>query len=123
MSEEVERRLVKVLNNPTTSPYGNPIPGLGLLGLDGPIGDPETLIRLTDVLPGTPTAVVVRRLAEHVQSDPDVMGRLRAMGVVPDAHITVETMRGSVTITVPGHSGFELSEEMAHAVQVRQVPE
>jgi DtxR family Mn-dependent transcriptional regulator len=123
MSEEVERRLVKVLNNPITSPYGNPIPGLGLLGLDRPIGDPETLIRLTDVLPGTPTAVVVRRLAEHVQSDPDVMGRLRAMGVVPDAHITVETRRGSVTITVPGHSGFELSEEMAHAVQVRQVPE
>jgi DtxR family Mn-dependent transcriptional regulator len=31
MSEEVERRLMKVLNNPTTSPYGNPIPGLGLL--------------------------------------------------------------------------------------------
>lgn len=27
MSEEVERRLVEVLNNPTTSPYGNPIPG------------------------------------------------------------------------------------------------
>ncbi|MGH7292840.1 MAG: dihydrofolate reductase, partial [Myxococcota bacterium] len=38
-------------------------------------------------------------------------------------HITVETRSGSVTITVPGHSGFELSEEMAHAVQVRQIPE
>lgn len=25
MSEDVERRLVKVLNNPTTSPFGNPI--------------------------------------------------------------------------------------------------
>lgn len=123
MSEEVERRLVKVLDNPTTSPYGNPIPGLGLLGLDRPIGDPETLIRLTDVPRGKPTAVVVRRLAEHVQSDPYVMGQLRATGVVPDAHITVETRRGSVTITVSGHSGFELSEKMAHAVQVRQVPE
>ena len=37
MSEEVERRLVVVLNNPTTSPYGNPIPGLDQLGLDGPV--------------------------------------------------------------------------------------
>jgi DtxR family Mn-dependent transcriptional regulator len=28
MSEEVERKLVEVLNHPTTSPYGNPIPAL-----------------------------------------------------------------------------------------------
>jgi DtxR family Mn-dependent transcriptional regulator len=77
--------------------------------------------RLTDVPPGWPTAVVVRRLAEHVQSDPDVIGQLRAAGVVPDAHVTVETRPGSVTITVSGHSGFDLCEEMAHAVQVKQV--
>jgi len=121
MSEQVERRLVAVLNNPTTSPYGNPIPGLGLLGLNHPIGDPETLIRLTDVPPGRPTAVIVRRLAEHVQSDPAVIGQLRAAGVVPDAHVTVETRPGSVTITVSGHNGFELCEKMAHAVQVQQV--
>jgi DtxR family Mn-dependent transcriptional regulator len=119
MSEEVERRLVEVLNNPTTSPYGNPIPGLALLGLERPVDAPETLIRLTDVPPGKPTAVVVRRLAEHVQSDPDVIGQLREAGVVPDARVTVETKPGSVTITVPGHSGFDLSEEMAHAVQVK----
>lgn len=53
MSEEVERRLVEVLNNPTTSPYGNPIPGLALLGLDRPVDAPETLIRLTDVPPAS----------------------------------------------------------------------
>jgi DNA-binding MarR family transcriptional regulator len=64
--------------------------------------------RLTDVPPGWPTAVVVRRLAEHVQSDPDVIGQLRAAGVVPDAHVTVEARPGSVTITVSGHSGFDL---------------
>ncbi|TQC43649.1 metal-dependent transcriptional regulator [Rhodococcus sp. WS4] len=121
MSEEVERRLMEVLNNPTTSPYGNPIPGLAQLGLDRPADAPETLIRLTDMPPGKPTAVVVRRLAEHVQSDPDVIGQLREAGVVPDARVTVETKPGSVTITVPGHSGFDLSEEMAHAVQVKQV--
>ena len=33
MSEEVERRLVKVLDNPTTLPFGNPIPGLVELGV------------------------------------------------------------------------------------------
>ncbi|KJF22364.1 metal-dependent transcriptional regulator [Rhodococcus sp. ACPA4] len=121
MSEDVERRLVVVLNNPTTSPYGNPIPGLDQLGLDGPSNPAETLMRLTDVPAGKPTAVVVRRLAEHVQSDPDVIAQLRDAGVVPDARVTVETRPGSVTIIVPGHDGVELAEEMAHAVQVKLV--
>jgi DtxR family Mn-dependent transcriptional regulator len=120
MSEEVERRLVVVLNNPRTSPYGNPIPGLDQLGVPGDGNAAETLIRLSDVPQGHPTAVVVRRLAEHIQTDPDVIGQLREAGVVPDARVTVETRTGSVLITVPGHSGFELSWEMAHAIQVKQ---
>jgi DtxR family Mn-dependent transcriptional regulator len=33
MSEAVERRLIELLNNPTHSPFGMPIPGLELLGL------------------------------------------------------------------------------------------
>src|SRR5246127_523776 len=33
MSEGVARRLVKVLNNPTTSPFGNPIPRPAALGV------------------------------------------------------------------------------------------
>src|SRR6059058_366214 len=32
MSESVERRLLELLDHPTESPYGNPIPGLGELG-------------------------------------------------------------------------------------------
>ncbi len=99
MSEEVERRLVEVLNNPTTSPpYGNPIPGgLAQLGLSRPAPTDEKLVRLTEIPPsGKPTAVVVRRLAEYVQSDPpDVIARLREAGVVPDARVTVETKPGS----------------------------
>nr|WP_277351741.1 metal-dependent transcriptional regulator [Antrihabitans stalactiti] len=121
MSEEVERRLVVVLKNPTTSPYGNPIPGLDELGVDKPADNGEVLVRLTDIPPGTPTAVVVRRLAEHIQTDPEVIGQLREAGVVPDARVTVENKSGVVTITVPGHEGFDLPDEMAHAVAVKCV--
>src|SRR6187402_3198258 len=32
MSEQVERRLLEVLNHPTESPYGNPIPALEEIG-------------------------------------------------------------------------------------------
>jgi DtxR family Mn-dependent transcriptional regulator len=121
MSEQVERRLVEVLNHPTTSPYGNPIPGLEELGLEENFTTPERLVRLTEIPNGAPTAVVVRRFAEYVQSEPDVIASLREAGVVPDARVTVETKPGSVAITVPGHSAYELSEEMAHAVQVKLV--
>lgn len=121
MSEEVERRLVEVLDNPTTSPYGNPIPGLDLLGSSRPTEQPEDLVRLSDIPPGSPTAVVVRRLAEYVQSDPDTIARLREAGVVPDARVTVSVSSGVVTITVPGHDDVDISEEMAHAVQVRSL--
>ncbi|QIS05004.1 dihydrofolate reductase [Nocardia brasiliensis] len=121
MSEDVERRLVEVLNHPTTSPYGNPIPGLDELGIVPATSAEETLVRLTDLPHGQVHAVVVRRLAEHIQTDPEVIGQLREAGVVPDARVTVENKPGTVVITVPGHAGFELSDEMAHAVQVKLV--
>jgi DtxR family Mn-dependent transcriptional regulator len=121
MSEDVERRLVEVLNHPTTSPYGNPIPGLDELGIIPSSSAEETLVRLSDLPHGQLHAVVVRRLAEHIQTDPEVIGQLREAGVVPDARVTVETKPGTVIITVPGHAGFELSDEMSHAVQVKLV--
>ncbi|MBF6185584.1 metal-dependent transcriptional regulator [Nocardia farcinica] len=121
MSEDVERRLVEVLNHPTTSPYGNPIPGLDELGIAAPPSDEEQLVRLSDLPQGQGQAVVIRRLAEHIQNDPEVIGRLREAGVVPDARVTVECKPGAVVITVPGHEGFELPDEMAHAVQVKPV--
>lgn len=121
MSEDVERRLVEVLNHPTTSPYGNPIPGLDELGISASQLLEEPLKRLSELPQGRTHAVVVRRLAEHIQTDPEVVGRLREAGVVPDARVTVESKPGAVVITVPGHSGYELPDEMAHAVQVKLV--
>src|ERR1700724_564009 len=59
MSEDVERRLLKVLNNPTTPPFRNPIPGLFDLGV-GPksSSDEATLRRLTELPAGSPAAAV-----------------------------------------------------------------
>jgi DtxR family Mn-dependent transcriptional regulator len=119
MSEQVERKLLEVLNHPTTSPYGNPIPGLDELGIESS-SEPETLIRLSDLPSGVPTPVVIRRLAEYIQSEPDVIRHLRDNGVVPDARVTVEVRPGAVIISVGGHDSFELSEDLAHAVSARK---
>lgn len=123
MSEDVERRLVAVLDNPTVSPFGNPIPGLsdlGLTSLDGP-GN-TNLVRLTELPAGSPVAVVVRQLAEHVQGDATLITRLKEAGVVPNARVTVETNPlGGVTLVMPGHEDVSLPHEMAHAVKVEKI--
>ncbi|MDT7761846.1 MAG: DtxR family transcriptional regulator, Mn-dependent transcriptional regulator [Mycobacterium sp.] len=123
MSEDVERRLVKVLNNPTTSPFGNPIPGLSELGVgEGWANDEVNLVRLTELPSGMPVAVVVRQLTEHVQGDAELIARLKDAGVVPNARVTVEANdHGGVMIVIPGHEQVELPHEMAHAVKVEKV--
>jgi DtxR family Mn-dependent transcriptional regulator len=123
MSEDVERRLVRVLDNPTTSPFGNPIPGLGELGLAAQSGAEQiNLVRLTELPAGMPVAVVVRQLTEHVQGDVELIGRLKDAGVVPNARVTVEANdHGGVMIVIPGHEQVELPHHMAHAVKVEKV--
>jgi DtxR family Mn-dependent transcriptional regulator len=124
MSEDVERRLMLVLDNPTTSPFGNPIPGLSELGV-GTTGfgsDDVSLVRLTELPVGLPVAVVVRQLTEHVQGDTELIGRLKDAGVVPNARVTVEANdHGGVMILIPGHQQVELPHHMAHAVKVEKV--
>lgn len=124
MSEDVERHLVRVLEDPMVSPFGNPIPGLSQLGLDDLPADQDgaALVRLTELSTDVPVAVVVRQLTEHVQGDAALICRLKDAGVVPNARVLVDTSPdGDVTIMVGGHENVELPHEMAHAVKVEKV--
>lgn len=122
MSDEVERRLVEVLGHPVSSPYGNPIPGLAELGEHAEAKDEdEGLTRLSELPKGGAIPVVIRRLAEHVQADVDLIAQFRRAGAVPDAKVTAEARGQAVIIGVPGHESVEIPHELAHAVQVEKV--
>jgi DtxR family transcriptional regulator, Mn-dependent transcriptional regulator len=121
MSEAVERKLVELLGYPTTSPYGNPIPGLDELG----VGEPATAVepdleRLDAVARRGGGRVEVRRIAEHVQLDPDVMAQLKASGVMPgkEVQVAAASTHGAVNVKGSGN-GAELQLSVAHAVLVR----
>jgi DtxR family Mn-dependent transcriptional regulator len=118
MSEAVERRLLEVLGHPTVSPYGNPIPGLAELGEPSEAAaGAEGLAPLDRVARDGATSVVVRRLAEPVQTDTDLMSRLRRAGVHPGASITVG--RGGEGLLVgTGGESTEISDEVASHVFV-----
>src|SRR3954462_3583094 len=73
MSEEVERRLVALLDNPTLCPHGNPIPGLAELGVERnlaalPTAPPGPLVTMMDVATPGGVPVIVSRISEQVQS-------------------------------------------------------
>jgi DtxR family Mn-dependent transcriptional regulator len=105
ISDDVERRLVQILGGPTTSPYGNPIPGLDELGVTGNVEDfledVESLDRVATSLAGKgdDTKVVVRRISEPLQKSPELMEVLRRAGALPGQVITVVPAPGGVRLS------------------------
>ena len=115
MSEAVERRILELLDHPTESPYGNPIPGLAELGDEAGDAPVEGLPTLLAVAGEDARRVTVRRIAEPVQDDAELMTALRRAGVAPGASVKVHTSPGGVMVG----SGGEYAElEIASAAQV-----
>ncbi len=131
MSEDVERKLVALLDNPTTSPYGNPIPGLDELrrlpetttGATPPPQLEVGLQRLDEFARRGGGRVQVRRIAEHVQVDTDLMAELKTAGVVPGQDVEVRPISRfgeAVPVVTPGDADVStVAPLIAHAVLVR----
>jgi DtxR family Mn-dependent transcriptional regulator len=114
MSETVERRLLDLLDHPTESPYGNPIPGLSELGEQS---DGQAF--LTDVEPldslvkgSEELRVLVRRIGEEMQKDEAAMAALRRVGALPDTVVTVTAGAEGVLIASGGETA-EIDPELA----------
>jgi DtxR family transcriptional regulator, Mn-dependent transcriptional regulator len=118
MSETVERRLLDVLGHPTTSPYGNPIPGLAELGdPDATDGSGDGLVPLDQAADSGRSQVVVRRLAEPLQSDAVLMSSLRRAGVQPGEVVSVTRSAEGLLVGSGGES-TEISPTVASHVFV-----
>ena len=100
MSETVERRLVELLNHPTTSPYGNPIPGLDELEPGEPHDavDASGFHPLTEVVGPEVQRVIVRRIAEPIQDDATAMATMHRIGATPGATVKVRRSPGGVNV-------------------------
>ena len=104
ISESVERRLVELLGYPVRCPHGNLIPGLAELGLPDEAQDnmraamDETGEAMTKV--GSDTApVVIRRIGEQIQSDLDLMLKLRRVGIQPGREVILMAGEDGVRVT------------------------
>ncbi|MFT6563828.1 MAG: DtxR family Mn-dependent transcriptional regulator [Actinomycetes bacterium] len=105
MSETVERRILEILGHPTTSPFGNPIPGLVELGdADGP-RNPRKLTNLAALFAaGGPAELrtTIRRIGEPLQTDTELMTKLRRSGVWPGEKVKASKSPGGILVGSAG---------------------
>ncbi|MBU2694863.1 MULTISPECIES: metal-dependent transcriptional regulator [Pimelobacter] len=121
MSETVERRLIQLLDHPTESPYGNPIPGLDELGEhttgDAFMDDVEPLSKAA----GAESArAVVRRISEEMQKDDALMSAMRRVGALPDKTITIQATADGVLVGAGGETA-EIFPEAADHIFVKRL--
>jgi len=119
MSETVERRLIELLDHPTESPYGNPIPGLDELGEVAP-GESfmAGVSRLSEISGEGESRVHIRRISEEMQKDEVLMGALRRVGALPDKTVTVARTEEGVLVGSGGETA-EIVDEAAEHIFVR----
>ncbi len=114
ISDAVERRVLQLLDHPTHSPYGNPIPGLDELGdVDPHEQFLEGLVRLPVAAAGAvPVTVRVSRIGEPVQYEPGTLAVLSRCGLRPGATLTA--WRGAEGVVV---RATRLGEDGASSVE------
>src|SRR3712207_935713 len=103
MSENVERKLLTLLGNPTVSPFGNPIPGLeALQGGESPGGETSVVLDSLTLLSRTATAdgrrVVIRRISEQLQENTELLRILAEQGVRPGATAVARSIDDGVEL-------------------------
>ena len=90
ISDEVEGLLVKLLDNPTTCPHGNPIPGT--------TAPKVALVALSDSPPGS--HVRLARVTEQVETDMESLTYLSTHGFVPGRSATIRSKAPDGTLVL-----------------------
>ncbi len=110
ISDTVERRLIEILQTPTVSPFGNPIPGLAdLLGhatdadVSGDEADSADSVQSLRRLcaQGARQARVVR-ISENVQHSLGALESLLSIGALPGAELGIAADGDDVVVSIDG---------------------
>lgn len=101
MSEQVERKLVQLLPDTTCGPYGNPIPGLDVIGAEANPGA-EVVDLATAVARDGATALTIAWLAEPLQVDIHLLQQFQVAGVLPGTDVEITRNGEYITVQVPG---------------------
>jgi DtxR family Mn-dependent transcriptional regulator len=112
ISDEVEDRLVELLDHPSTCPHGNPIPGSGVT-----VPRQRDLRVLADSSPGD--RIRLERVTEQVEIDLESLTYLSEHGFIPgtDARVASRAPDGTLTVEV-GDRAIAVGPGLAHQLFV-----
>ena len=96
ISDDVEKAMWAVMDDPQTCPHGNPIPGAGY--------KPPKMKPLSAMIPGE--SLRLERISEELELDAEMMDYLDTSGLRPDASVELlaKDPHGALTISVNGTS-------------------
>ncbi|TRY20088.1 metal-dependent transcriptional regulator [Tessaracoccus rhinocerotis] len=121
ISLDVERRLVDILDSPTFSPYGNPIPGLKELGVDAQqVPFRRGVVPLSEHVAAFGAAPArLERMSENVQNNPDTIEGIAAIGLRPGVEFTARAVVGGLELML-GERTLFVSTQTAEQLFVAQ---
>jgi len=110
ISEEFERRVAEMLDDPAVDPHGDPIPSEALDPLEE--CDRKTLDQHAEG-----ERVVVRRVRDR---DPEELAYLQSAGITPGTALVIEEVApiGLVTVGLPDGESVSLPEAVAASIRV-----
>ncbi|WIM66764.1 iron dependent repressor, metal binding and dimerization domain protein [Corynebacterium breve] len=117
MSEAVEKRVIAVLDDPTRSPFGNPIPNLTGLGIASP-DSVEIGTRATDLDLSNPVSGTVEQIHEILQLDPVQFSALTEAGITVGDEVTLFDDNGTIVVASSTGDEVELYDDLAHAFRI-----
>lgn len=114
ISEEFERRVADVLDDPEVDPHGDPIPTDAL----EPVSDEdETLLKYEEG-----QTVRVKRVRDR---DPEELAYLESAGITPDTDLTIEEIApiGMIRLSLESGETVSIPDQVASAIRVRSEEE
>ena len=95
ISDNVEAAIIRLLDDPTTCPHGNPIPGSGYEA-------PDT-VALSDL--GVGDGFTVMRIPEELEFTPGLLDFLEDASILPGhaGTVTASSPDGTTTVEIDGH--------------------
>ena len=121
MSDLVEERLLTLLEDPATSPYGNRVPGLEELGVDATAARAEGgELSVEKAADDGIAKAHVTRVGEPAQAAPGVLDQMVAAGLMPGASVSIVRARDGVTLDA-GKGAVVFDEVVARHVFVKVV--
>ncbi|OYO24510.1 dihydrofolate reductase [Enemella dayhoffiae] len=113
ISDDVERRLLELLGDPITSPYGNPIPGLGDLGATRLADAGEPCQSLPALVAKGEVRLQIRSIGENLQAGHETMSELHRAGILPGVTLDAAKAKAGVRLTTDAGESYEVDTEAA----------